>query len=49
MLDSRKKLQLGVDIVTELAEGHQLAHVRTPGMKKTFSVFLSADINRLRV
>jgi hypothetical protein len=36
----------GVDIVTELAEGHKLAHARKSGMKKkTFRVFLSDDIN----
>jgi hypothetical protein len=29
----------GVDIVTELAEGHQLAHARKKGMKKNFQSF----------
>jgi hypothetical protein len=38
----------GVNILTELAEGHQLAHVHKPGMKKP-SVFLSNDINWIRV
>jgi hypothetical protein len=35
--------------ITELDEGHQLAHARTPGMEKTFRAFLSDDINRIRV
>jgi hypothetical protein len=39
----------GVDIVTELAESHQLAQVRKLGMKKASRVFLSDDINRIRV
>jgi hypothetical protein len=48
-LDNRKRLQLcvattlnlfsGVDIVTELAQGHQLAHARKPGMKNKLSEF----------
>jgi hypothetical protein len=36
-------------MVSELAEGHQLAHARKPGMKKTFGVFLSDDINRIQI
>jgi hypothetical protein len=39
----------GVDIVTELVEGHQLAHVCKLGTKKTFRVFLSNNINRICV
>jgi hypothetical protein len=40
----------GVDRVSELVEGHQQAHARKPGMKKKpFSIFLSDDINRIRV
>jgi hypothetical protein len=49
-LDSRKRLQLcwpqhtlncscGVDLVTELAKGHQLAHAHKPAMKKNFHNF----------
>jgi hypothetical protein len=38
----------GDDIVNELAEGHHLAHARKPGIKKTFRVFLSDDMNRIR-
>jgi hypothetical protein len=40
----------GVDIVTEPAESHQLAHVHNPGIKKkTFRAFLFDDINKIRV
>lgn len=42
-LDSHKKLQLGVDIITELAECHQLAHARTPVMKRELSCWIGID------
>jgi hypothetical protein len=40
-MDRHKKLQLSVEIITELTEGHQLAYACMLGMKKKLSVFLS--------
>jgi hypothetical protein len=37
--DTQWTCSCGVDMVTELAEGHQLAHARKHGMKKNFQSF----------